>query len=73
MIFPRFHRYSKSGNYIILKEFGELLKQHPRTEERLLFPMLDDILNSEELDSVFQANLSTDYSYCLFVLPDKSQ
>ncbi|MCU7799261.1 MAG: hypothetical protein KZQ70_03730 [gamma proteobacterium symbiont of Lucinoma myriamae] len=51
-----YYQQMKSGDYTILGEFGELLKQHTRTEERLLFPLLDEILNTEELDSVYQAS-----------------
>ena len=52
-----YYQQMKSGDYTILGEFGELLKQHTRTEERLLFPLLDEILNTEELDSVYQTSL----------------
>ena len=47
----------KSGNYAILGEFGRLLKQHTRTEERQLFPALESILSPNELDIIYQTSL----------------
>ncbi len=41
----------------LLEQFGELLKEHTRTEERLLFPLLDTLLNSEELKQIYQTSL----------------
>lgn len=53
----RYFEQMKSGDYSLLGDFGELLKQHTRTEERQLFPMLDELLTAEELDSVYQTSL----------------
>ncbi len=52
-----YYEQMKSGDYTLLGKFGELLKQHTRTEERELFPLLDTALTSEELDNVYQTSL----------------
>ena len=52
-----YYEQMKSGNYTLLGKFGELLKQHTRTEERQLFPVLDNFLNQEELDKIYQTSL----------------
>lgn len=52
-----YYEQMKSGNYSILGEFGELLKQHTRTEERQLFSVLDNFLTQKELDNVYQTSL----------------
>ena len=52
-----YYEQMKSGDYSVLGDFGELLKQHTRTEERQLFPLLDELLTPEELDSVYQTSL----------------
>ncbi len=41
----------------LLEQFGELLKQHTRTEERQLFPLLDTLLSPEELEQIYQTSL----------------
>jgi hemerythrin-like domain-containing protein len=53
-----YYEQIKSGDYSLLAEFGELLKQHTRTEERQLFPLLDKFLNQEELDKIYQTSLA---------------
>lgn len=52
-----YYKQMKSGDYTVLEKFGELLKQHTRTEERQLFPLLDEILTAEELDKVYQTSV----------------
>ena len=49
----------KEGDYSLLGEFGALLKKHTRTEERELFPLLEEAMTSEELNRVLQ--VSQDY------------
>jgi len=41
----------------LLEQFGELLKQHTRTEERQLFPLLDTLFSPEELEQIYQTSL----------------
>ncbi len=41
-----------AGNTTILEDFGQLLKDHTRLEERELFPIAEELLSEEELDSV---------------------
>ncbi|MCU7939773.1 MAG: hemerythrin domain-containing protein [gamma proteobacterium symbiont of Bathyaustriella thionipta] len=53
-----YYQQMKSGDYTILGDFGELLKQHTRTEERQLFPLLDELLSPEELDDIYQISLN---------------
>ena len=53
-----YYEQIKSGNYSLLEDFGQLLKQHTRTEERQLFPLLDKFLNQEELDKIYQTSLA---------------
>jgi len=43
----------KSGDYSILSNFGSLLKEHTRTEERQLFPLLGDALKAQELEYIY--------------------
>ncbi len=52
-----YYTQMKSGDYTILESFGHLLKQHTRTEERQLFPLLDSLLSSNELDIIYQTSL----------------
>jgi len=40
------------GNYQLLVEFGELLHDHTRLEERQLFPMIEEQFTMQELDAV---------------------
>ncbi len=53
----QYYEQMKSGNHTILGEFGELLKQHTRTEERQLFPVLNKIFSQDELDIIYQTSL----------------
>lgn len=52
-----YYEQMKAGNYTLLGKFGELLKQHTRTEERQLFPVLDNFLTQDELDKIYQTSL----------------
>ena len=52
-----YYEQMKSGDYTVLEQFGELLKLHTRTEERQLFPLLDELLTAEELDEVYQTSM----------------
>ena len=52
-----YYEQMKSGDYTVLEQFGELLKLHTRTEERQLFPLLDELLTAEELDDVYQTSM----------------
>ena len=52
-----YYEQMKSGDYTVLEQFGELLKQHTRTEERQLFPLLDELLTAEELDKVYLTSM----------------
>ena len=52
-----YYMQMKAGNFSVLGEFGELLKQHTRTEERQLFPLLENLLTHEELDKVYQTSI----------------
>lgn len=42
----------KEGRTDQLSEFGQLLKEHTRLEERVLFPLISDVFSIEELDLV---------------------
>jgi len=48
----------KAGDYSCLHDFGHLLKQHTRMEERQLFPILETIFNTHELDSIYKLSVS---------------
>ena len=52
-----YYTQMKAGNFSVLGEFGELLKRHTRTEERQLFPLLENLLTHEELDKVYQTSI----------------
>ncbi len=52
-----YYEQMKAGDYTVLEQFGELLKLHTRTEERQLFPLLDELLTAEELDEVYQTSM----------------
>ncbi len=54
-----YYEQMKEGNYRVLKEFGLLLKKHTRTEERELFPLLEEVMSQDELNKVLQ--ISQDY------------
>jgi hemerythrin-like domain-containing protein len=43
-----------SGDYQLLHEFGQLLHDHTRLEERQLFPMVEDMFTQEELDNILK-------------------
>jgi len=51
-----YYQQMKLGDYGVLEAFGSLLKQHTRTEERQLFPLLESVLTPEELDRVYQTS-----------------
>jgi len=55
-ILDDYYQKMKSGDTSVLLAFGTLLKQHTRIEERQLFPLLEQILNNEELDVIFQTS-----------------
>lgn len=52
-----YYTQMKAGNFSVLGEFGELLRQHTRTEERQLFPLLENLLTHKELDKVYQTSI----------------
>ncbi len=54
-----YYEQMKKGNYEVLKEFGTLLKKHTRTEERQLFPLLEEAMTQDELNRILQT--SQDY------------
>ncbi len=54
-----YYEQMKSGNYSVLGEFGALLKQHSCTEERELFPLLEEYLDTATLEKIYQT--SVDY------------
>ncbi|MFK5987009.1 MAG: hemerythrin domain-containing protein [Pseudomonadota bacterium] len=60
LIMVEYYEQMKAGNYQLLGEFGILLKQHTRTEERQLFPLLENFLSPEELNKVYL----TSVNYC---------
>lgn len=43
-----------AGNYGLLQEFGQLLHDHTRLEEQVLFPMVEETFNQQELDNVLK-------------------
>ena len=43
-----------AGDYQLLHEFGQLLHDHTRLEERQLFPMVEDMFTQEELDNILK-------------------
>ncbi len=40
------------GNYQLLNEFGQLLYDHTRLEERQLFPLVEQLFTQDELDNI---------------------
>lgn len=42
----------KSGDHALLKDFGELLHDHVRTEERVLFPLVESVFSQYELAEI---------------------
>ncbi|MCP3851921.1 MAG: hypothetical protein GY694_17050 [Gammaproteobacteria bacterium] len=54
-----FYEQMKQGDYSCLGQFGVLLKKHTRTEERELFPLLEESLSTEALNHIFE--VSQDY------------
>lgn len=57
--FDSYYEQMKAGDYSVLEAFGTLLKEHTRTEERQLFPLLEQALSEEELELIYQT--SCDY------------
>lgn len=43
-----------AGDYSLLHEFGQLLHNHTRLEERQLFPMVEDLFTQDELDNILR-------------------
>ncbi|RDH84819.1 MAG: hypothetical protein DIZ80_04970 [endosymbiont of Galathealinum brachiosum] len=46
------------GNYQMLPEFGQLLHDHTRLEERQLFPLVEQLFTGEELNNILQESES---------------
>jgi iron-sulfur cluster repair protein YtfE (RIC family) len=55
VIMTEYYQQMKQGNYQCLEEFGLLLKQHTRMEERQLFPLLEKKMTVEQLDTIYRA------------------
>ena len=53
-----YYKQMKAGDYTILKDFGALLKQHTRTEERELFPLLEELLTADELNTIQKTSIN---------------
>jgi len=53
-----YYEQMKAGDYSSLKDFGVLLKQHTRTEERELFPLLEELLTEAELITVQKTSIN---------------
>ncbi|WP_198265007.1 hemerythrin domain-containing protein [sulfur-oxidizing endosymbiont of Gigantopelta aegis] len=51
-----YYEQMKNADYTVLGDFGILLKKHTRMEERQLFPLLEDVMTEEQLQSVFSAS-----------------
>lgn len=43
-----------NGNYQLLHEFGQLLYDHTRLEERQLFPLVEQLFTEQELNNILQ-------------------
>ena len=54
-----YYEQMKAGDYSVLGKFGTLLKKHTRTEERELFPRLEQNMSLELLNKVLK--MSQDY------------
>jgi len=52
-----YYEQLKSGDNSVLGDFGSVLKQHTRTEERELFPLLEQHLDKDILNRVYQTSL----------------
>ncbi len=52
-----YYEQMKKGNKDVLEAFGKLLKQHTRTEERQLFPLLEQYCSSDTLDKIYQTSV----------------
>ncbi len=52
-----YYEQMKTGNKEVLEAFGKLLKQHTRTEERQLFPLLEQYCSSDTLDKIYQTSV----------------
>lgn len=46
----------QQGNYSSLQTFGRILKTHTRTEERELFPKVEQLFNNADLNEVLRAS-----------------
>lgn len=55
----RYYEQIKTGDQSVLGDFGRLLKQHTRTEERELFPLLENYFEDDMLQQI--ANTSQAY------------
>ncbi len=53
-----YYEQMKAGDYTILNDFGVLLKQHTRTEERELFPLLEELLTTVELNTIQKTSIN---------------
>ncbi len=51
--FDAYVQQMEAGDYSVLYEFGKLLKSHTRLEERELFPLISEVLSSDELDAIY--------------------
>lgn len=52
-----YYEKMRGGDYSVLGDFGALLKTHTRTEERQLFPLLEEVMTEKELNRVLQLSL----------------
>ena len=46
----------QQGDYSNLEKFGMILKTHTRTEERELFPQVEQLFNQDDLNEVFHSS-----------------
>jgi len=46
----------QQGDYSNLEKFGMILKTHTRTEERELFPQVEQLFNQDDLNEVFRSS-----------------
>jgi len=53
-----YYEQMKAGDYSVLNDFGALLKQHTRTEERELFPLLEELLTEDELNTIQRTSIN---------------
>jgi hemerythrin-like domain-containing protein len=52
-----YYEQIKAGDQSVLGDFGTLLKQHTRTEERELFPLLETYFDNKTLEQIYQTSL----------------